>query len=282
VYDIIEKLRNSIIQHGFHNNRIYLMKLYEGDTPDILQDLDSLARNKGYGKIFAKVPASLIPVFTRKGYRHEATVPGFFRGVDDMVFMAKYFSPGRCLEKHKERIQDIIAISQEKNTHRLINNDEESVRIRRCLPSDALQMSLVYKQIFETYPFPIHDPAYLVDTMRNHGYSFCAMNREEMVALSSSEIDADSLSVEMTDFAVLPDWGGRGIAIRLLEQMEEEMLRMGMRTAYTIARTLSHGMNKTFGKMGYTYSGTLTNNSNISGHIESMNVWHKDLKSKWT
>jgi hypothetical protein len=41
-------------------------------------------------------------------------------------------------------------------------------------------------------------------------------------------------------------------------------------------------MNKTFGKMGYTYSGTLTNNSNISGHIESMSVWHKKLKSRWT
>ena len=257
------------------------MKLHEGDTSDILQTMDLLARNKGYGKIFAKVPASLRPVFTRKGYRHEAAVPGFFRGVDDMVFMAKYFSPERCLEKHKGRIQQIIAIAQEKNTHRLTHNDEESVRIRRCFPSDAQQMSLVYKQVFQTYPFPIHDPGYLVDTMRTHSHFFCALNREEMVALSSSEIDADSLSVEMTDFAVLPDWRGSGIAVRLLEQMEKEMVQMGMRTAYTIARALSDGMNKTFGKMGYTYSGILTNNSNISGRIESMSVWHKKLQDKW-
>lgn len=258
------------------------MKLHKGDAPDILQTMDSLAHNKGYGKILAKVPASLRPVFTRKGYRQEATVPGFFRGVDDMVFMAKYFSPECCLEKHKGRIQDIVAVAQEKNARRLTHNNEESVRIRRCLPSDALQMSLVYKQVFQTYPFPIHDPGYLVDTMKIHSQFFCALNREEMVALSSSEIDADSLSVEMTDFAALPDWRGRGIAVRLLEQMEEEMVRMGIRTAYTIARALSYGMNKTFGKMGYTYSGTLTNNSNISGRIESMTVWHKKLKSKWT
>ncbi|MEA3361341.1 MAG: putative beta-lysine N-acetyltransferase [Thermodesulfobacteriota bacterium] len=278
MYDIIEKLRNSIIQHGSHNNRIYLMKLHEGDVPDILQGLDLLARNKGYGKILARVPASLISGFTRKGYRREATVPGFFRGVDDMVFMAKYYSPKRCLDKHKGRIQDIITIAHEKNAHHLTHNNEEWIRIRRCLPSDALQMSLIYKQIFQTYPFPIYDAAYLVDTMRNHGYSFCAMNREKMVALASTEIDSDSLSAEMTDFAALPCSRGRGIAVRLLEQMEEEMVRMGIRTAYTIARALSHGMNKTFGKMGYTYSGTLTNNSNISGSIESMNVWHKNLK----
>jgi putative beta-lysine N-acetyltransferase len=258
------------------------MKLHEGDAPDILQAMDILARDNGYGKILAKVPASLRPIFTRKGYGQEATVPGFFHGVDDMVFMAKYFSPERCLEKHKSRIQDIIAIAQGKNPHRLTHNGKESVRIRRCLPSDALKMSLVYDKVFQTYPFPIHDPGYLVDTMKTHSHRFCALNREEMVALSSSEIDTDSLSVEMTDFAALPDWRGRGIAVRLLERMEEEMVRMRMRTAYTIARALSYGMNKTFGKMGYIYSGTLTNNSNISGRIESMSVWHKSLKSKWT
>ena len=280
MYDIIEKLRNSIIQHGYHNNRIYLMKLHEGDAPDILHTIDSLARNKGYEKILAKIPTSLRPVFTRNGYSQEAAVPGFFRGVDDMVFMVKYFSLERSLEKHKGGIQQIIAIAQKKNARRVTHNDEESLRIQRCLPSDALQMSLVYKQVFQTYPFPIHNPGYLVDTMKTHTHCFCALNREEMIALSSSEIDVDTQSVEMTDFAVLPDWRGRGIAAKLLEQMEEEMVQMGMRTAYTIARALSYGMNKTFGKMGYTYSGILTNNSNISGRIESMSVWHKKLKSR--
>lgn len=280
--DSIVKIRKSTIQHGYHNNRIYLMKLHKGDAPDILQTMDSMARNKGYEKILAKIPVSLEPIFTRNGYSIEATVPGFFHGVNAMVFMAKYFSLERSLEKHKDRIQQITAMVQGKNDYLLNHNDEGSVRIRRCLLSDAMQMSLVYKQVFQTYPFPIHDPEYLVDAMKTHTHYFCALNREEIVALSSSETDADSLSVEMTDFAVLPDWRGRGIAAKLLEQMEERMVQMGIRTAYTIARGLSYGMNKTFWKMGYTYSGILTNNSNISGHIESMSVWHKSLQSKWT
>jgi hypothetical protein len=29
--------------------------------------------------------------------------------------------------------------------------------------------------------------------------------------------------------------------------------------------------------MGYLFAGTLTNNTNISGKIESMNVWYKSL-----
>jgi len=32
-------------------------------------------------------------------------------------------------------------------------------------------------------------------------------------------------------------------------------------------------MNITFAKAGYRYAGTLVNNTDISGTIESMNVW---------
>ncbi|PLX31824.1 MAG: putative beta-lysine N-acetyltransferase, partial [Ignavibacteria bacterium] len=31
-------------------------------------------------------------------------------------------------------------------------------------------------------------------------------------------------------------------------------------------------------KAGYEYTGTLVNNTNISGQIENMNVWFKTLK----
>jgi hypothetical protein len=36
-------------------------------------------------------------------------------------------------------------------------------------------------------------------------------------------------------------------------------------------------MNATFAKAGYSFGGTLINNTNISGDIESMNVWYKNL-----
>ena len=55
------------------------------------------------------------------------------------------------------------------------------------------------------------------------------------------------------------------------------MRQKNMRTAYTIARAISPGMNITFAKAGYKFSGTLINNTNISGGIESMNVWYKSL-----
>jgi hypothetical protein len=37
-------------------------------------------------------------------------------------------------------------------------------------------------------------------------------------------------------------------------------------------------MNITFSKLGYKYGGLLKNNTNISGAIESMNVWYKEIQ----
>lgn len=279
MYDNIEKFQKTTIQHGPHNSRIYLMKLYEADAPDIIQAMDELAQEKGYGKILAKVPGSLSSVFEPCGYREEAAIPGFSRGSEDIVFMGKYFSPERRLEKRQDQINKILAIAQKKITGGIRNNCKEKDMIRRCTPSDAREMSSVYQRVFQTYPFPIHDPEYLIDTMGRHIHYFCVREGKAVIALASSEIDVDSLSAEMMDFATLSDWRRQGLACRLLSQMEREMKRLGMLTVYTIARALSPGMNITFAKMGYNYGGRLKNNCNISGCIESMNVWYKTLEN---
>ena len=99
-----------------------------------------------------------------------------------------------------------------------------------------------------------------------------------MVAASSSEMDVDGRNTEMTDFATLPEARGQGLAQHLLQIMERAMRKTGIQTAYTIARALSPGMNITFAKAGYRFGGTLINNTQISGQIESMNVWYKALE----
>ena len=59
--------------------------------------------------------------------------------------------------------------------------------------------------------------------------------------------------------------------------MEYEMQLQGIMTLYTIARSTSIPMNKTFLRLGYKYAGTLINNTNISGGIESMNLFYKHV-----
>ncbi len=99
----------------------------------------------------------------------------------------------------------------------------------------------------------------------------------KLVAASSAEMDKTSLNAEMTDFATRPDSRGHNIALHLLRLMEGDMAERGLKVLYTIARALSAGMNVTFARAGYIFTGTLVNNTNIAGSIESMNVWYKSL-----
>jgi putative beta-lysine N-acetyltransferase len=153
----------------------------------------------------------------------------------------------------------------------------EGSSIRICREDDVGAMADIYREVFPSYPFPVHDPAYLRETMQSHVLYFGVESNGRLLALSSAELDSHGKNAEMTDFATLPASLGRGFAANLLAAMEPEAARHGIRTLYTIARAVSPGMNITFARLGYEFGGRLINNTQISGSIESMNVWYKQL-----
>lgn len=275
--DRIETLGGSRIQHGKYNNRIYLMKLSRSDLPEILPRLDRLARNRSYSKVFAKVPKSAKTLFCRQGYRAEAEIPNFYRGKEDVIFFGKYLKGDRQREQKPELVDKVLAAAKASSRSDMAPQLPEPLRLKRADQEDAPAMAEVYRQVFATYPFPIHDPDYLKHTMEENVAYFGLWHGDRLVALSSAEMDLAGRNAEMTDFATLPDYRGQGLATFLLAEMEANLNTLGIKMAYTIARAYSYGMNITFARNGYTFSGTLTNNTNIFGGLESMNVWYKSL-----
>lgn len=275
--DKIIKTGKSILQHGRSNDRVYLMKLSRADYPQILDQICELATSNKYSKIFVKVPAWAKQGFEVRGYKTEAYIPNFYHGLEDAFFMAKYLDPSREITNTK-LIDKIIDTAQ---NAKLVEPAELRLDIglkSDCLtPNDVQEMAAVYKKVFQTYPFPIHDPDYLANTMRENIVYLGIREKGKLVAVSSCEMDVPSGNVEMTDFATLPEYRAKGLASHLLMKMENEMKKRGMFTAYTIARAESYGMNIAFAKHRYIFAGTLPNNTNIFGGIESMNVWHKAL-----
>lgn len=274
MYDTIEKFQQSLIQHGTHSNRIYLMKLDHSDMPQIVTQLDQMAISKHYTKVFAKVHTEYKQEFEALGFVEEATIPGFFNGTGDVSFMCKYFDDKRSLNTEKELIDKIVDVASSKFNDN-ISLDQCPYVIRKCTTEDVEQIVDVYKKVFESYPFPIYETDYILDTMKEHIVYYCVLDGDRIVALSSSEEDHKSLNSEMTDFATLEAYRGQNLSLYLLEKMEQDLKTRNFKTAYTIARSISYGMNITFAKMGYKYSGTLINNTNICGALESMNVWYK-------
>lgn len=274
--DTLEKLGNSQIQHGPDNNRIYLMKLDPVDLPNIIDQLDELAAEKGYTKIFAKVPGPCASEFVRHGYRREGMIPHFYNGETTATFLGKFIDPAREITLQREEIENIIVLAQSKYGSP-VKSPPDSYTLRPATEADALEMAKIYKQVFASYPFPIHDPDYLIETMRSHVCYFVVEKDGKIAAASSGEMDKENQNAEMTDFATLPEYLGHGLAVHLLKFMEPEMQKRGIATLYTIARAVSPGMNITFAKCGYTFGGTLINNTQISGAIESMNLWHRTV-----
>lgn len=276
--DVVEKIGASVIQHGKSNDRIYLMKLSASDMPDITGKIVDMAAEKGYSKIFAKIPALYAPEFLNNGFEIEAFIPDFFNGLEDALFLAKYFTPSRR-RKPADKLSWLSGFLMDFYS----SPPEQPPRLDAGpeiipLGEEHLgEMAQLYDEVFESYPFPIHKPEYLLETMRDNVYYFGIFSKGNLVGLSSSETDRSNLNTEMTDFAVHPSYRKQNLAYYLLRHMEKEMKSLGFKTAYTIARLNSPGMNKTFMKAAYKYSGTLINNTQISGSLESMNIWYKKL-----
>lgn len=277
--DTVTNIGNSIIQHGPLNNRIYLMHLSEEDGFEILPAIDRIAIENGYSKIFAKVPISRKDEFEGAGYRSEAYIPRFFNGIEGVCFMAKYSEPGRAIMEEKERIGELLRRSCADIRSSRDPGLGDDLLSGISSKSELEELASVFGSVFSSYPFPIDDPDYIGETMDENVFYFhiIDVNTEKIVSVSSAEMDYPDKNVEMTNFATLPEYQGNGFAAYLLRLMEDEMKKFGIKTAYTIARSLSYPMNRTFANCGYKYSGTLTNNTHICGNLESMNVWYRFL-----
>lgn len=277
--DVVESIgEGSLIQHGSCNDRIYLMYLDDSDVGGITGMLDGIALNGGYGKVFAKVPGRHRGLFERGGYVCEAEIPAFYPDGDAGAFMGKFFLPERAYDPHSANVKDILEMAMSKRDDAVLSRPLDECYLLRLLgEGDASRLAGLYGEIFKSYPFPIYDPSYLVGTMRDNIVYFGVERGGDLVAASSSETDMKNLNAEMTDFAVTPRCRGASLAVHLLRAMEEEMCVRGVKSLYTIARALSAGMNITFARCGYIYAGTLVNNTDIAGRIESMNVWYKDF-----
>jgi beta-lysine N6-acetyltransferase len=274
--DKIEKFGNSLIQHGKLNNRIYLLKLDPEDKETITDYLDQLAKKEAYTKIFTKIQTGLLPEFILNGYVVEAYIPRFYKGAADCILASKFLSESRKVlpSKQLKKFSELLNKAGRKKENTL----PDGFGLTKLNENDADRITEVFGEVFETYPFPVHDPEYIVRTMNNNAAQYFGVWKgKKLIGISTAETDYENENAEMTDFAVLPEYRGKNLAYHSLIYMEKEMKKAGIKTAYTIARLSEPGMNKTFMNAGYTYSGTLVNNTHIAGNIESMNIFYKPL-----
>ena len=275
--DVVLHRGNSIIQHGHFNDRVYVMKMASDDIPDIIHFADTITTKEGYTKIFVKVPESSVELFTPIGYVTEATVPFYYQGKESAVFMAKYSDPKRKEVRDASITADILATAFDHAGERGAIELPDGFSLMHAHAGDAKDIAALYRSVFKTYPFPIVDPDYILESMQGHVRYFIIRKSDQLAAVASCEIDDENKNIEVTDFATDPRFRGMGLAGSLLHTMETDLKKEGILLAYTIARAISRPINTTFAGAGYRFGGLLPNNTNICGSMESMNVWYKKL-----
>ena len=275
--DKIETIGHSIIHHGKENNRLYLMKFNDLDSTIIISQLDKIAEENNYSKIIAKIPEKSKGIFIDNGYKREAYISKYYKGIEDCLFMCKYMEKEREFLPNERELQKVVKCAISKSGSLKTLTLPSDLQIKILSEEDSYNIVTLYKKVFKTYPFPIFEEEYILQTMKDNLIYFGIYKEDELIAISSCETDKEYLNCEMTDFAILPEYRGNNYSIILLQEMEKKMKDLNFKVLYTIARAESYGMNITFSKSGYSYGGLLINNTNISGDIESMNVWYKEI-----
>lgn len=278
MYDEFKTIGKSLLYHGKHNDRVYIMKIFHEDFEKVIEESEILAKQYNYGKIFAKSPKKYMERLIRLGYKVEGEIDKFYQGKEDCIFMGKFFHKDREEEKNKEMLEDVLKKSFMKEEIKKSKLLPKGYSIHSLDKNNVEEIADLYKQVFPSYPFPVFDANYIKETMDENIEYMGIFYEGKLIAIASGEKYIEYGAVEMTDFATLPQYRGQSLAIYLLEALEEKLLKTGeFQTFYTIARANSYSMNITFKKKSYKFCGTLINNTNISGSIESMNVWAKTV-----
>ncbi|MBN1168034.1 MAG: putative beta-lysine N-acetyltransferase [Methanospirillaceae archaeon] len=275
--DEILQIGNSLLQHGYYNNRIYLMKIDPKDTDTVIKQIASIQNTFHYKKIILKIPRFLEKFFQTPDSVTEAVIPDFYQGTADALFLSRFFHPEQLNRNERDRIQKNIFSLQKKKNSVPDNRKSENIVIREGDYPDIPEICALYQREFKTYPFPIHEPLYLQKIMDGGTRIFIGSSDSGIVAAGSCETDSYSSSVEMSDLAIDPQFRGQGISKQLLFYMEQCMKKAKLKTAYTICRSKPIPVNRLFSGAQYRYGGTLLENTNICGNFESMNVWYKPL-----
>lgn len=259
-----------------YNKRLKITDYEATDYTAMLQRFSYLAEANGFDKIFVKARKEDFQQFLSRGYIMEGILRYYLNGEDAYV-LSRFSSYSRI--KSKE------LINEAKLMENIIYNSSPS--LKRKLPKEITivdakqehipQLVYIYRSVFETYPSPLTNPDYIKAAMKKDVIFKLALDGDVAIAAASAEMNRKYSNAEMTDCATTPQSQGKGLMQFLLTELEKSVREEGIQTVYTLARAQSIGMNKSFFRLDYEFSGRLINNCDIFGQFEDLNIWVKKL-----
>ncbi|MDM5360364.1 putative beta-lysine N-acetyltransferase [Peribacillus sp. ACCC06369] len=262
-----------------HANQRLRMDDYRGNIQKAMARALVIAKEQGFTKVILKARNEDLSAALGQGYMLEGILSRYFNG-NDAYCMAFYLTDERRTSdfwvKEDKVIQDVSEIPRLMDMQKI----PENYILRFATDEDAQELANLYGEIFETYPTPMNDERYIKKVMEE-GTIFSVIEYEgSIVSAASAEVNEMYHNAELTDCATIPHHRKHGFMKVLISALEQELIRKNIYCSYSLARSLSMGMNAVFHQLGYEYGGRLTKNCNIWDKYEDMNIWGKDLSFK--
>ncbi|WP_326160869.1 putative beta-lysine N-acetyltransferase [Neobacillus niacini] len=251
---------------------------YRGNLHLLLERTEELAHKHQVEKLIMKARSEDFLHLFEKSFQPEAVVDRYFLG-SDAHFFSKFYTVERKKNDHWITEDGMIQSIYQLDTTINKPYPPKEYELKRADESCAEELSALYSEVFQIYPTPLHEPEYVKKTMKEGTVYYVFFHQGKIVSAASAEINSFYKNAELTDCATLKDHRKYGLMKIILGELEDELRRQGIFCAYSIARSLSFGMNAVLFQLGYKYRGRLMNNCYIYDKLENMNMWVKNLAS---
>lgn len=264
------------IQIDETNQRIKVKKCRFTNPVGFCEHLWKTGRELEMGKIIVEARTSNWQALLDQGFRMESIIDGYFRG-EPAYSMSYFLKPERQrmeqFEKKQAILESILAQDTSSEASQSLPPNYELLRANHSM---VHEMAAVFDRVFTSYPSPLTNPAYLVELMKTReGIFYVVKDGDHIASVAGAEIDWQEGHAEMTNCATLPDYRGQGLMSIILHRLEREMVSQGIQCLFSLARSLSLGMNLVLHRAGYRFRGRMLNNCHIMGDYECMNLWVK-------
>lgn len=249
---------------------------YRGNTKSLIDKVEELVLVHKAEKLIVKVRREDYFTFLEKGLQPEAVVDGYFLG-SDAHFFSKFYTPERKKNDHWVIEDGMIHNIYQLDTAIQKPFPPKEYELRKADLSCAGELASLYQQVFQIYPTPLHDLEYIKKTIQDGTIYYAFFYSGKIISAASGEVNYFYKNAELTDCATLKEHRKYGLMKIILQELEGELKRKGIYCAYSIARSLSFGMNAVLFQLGYSYRGRLLNNCFIYDKLENMNMWVKNL-----
>ncbi len=277
VYEIEEDNYYLKIFSDYYNRRLKVLDYSGNNYEGMAEKINYIAQENEFDKVFIKGSSNDWEKFMSYGYVIEGIFKYYYNG-ENAYSLSKFFSSQRrnsgAIEKENEIIESIRDCELDESEEYSLNKE---YNIRTANKNDIPKIVGLYDKVFRTYPIPLNSESYVETLMDNNVLFIIIEHGDKIISSASADMDIKHKNAEMTDCATDPDYRGEGLMTCIIKELQKEMRSNEMVCLYSLARSISFGMNKVFKKLGYSFTGRLINNCNISGSFEDVNLWVKKL-----